>query len=112
MGERGRARAEGPRNIGTAVFPDADLKVFLNRPRWQERANGGAPWIWRRGDFPGFARLNLEGQNCRTRTVLIPVGRLPRSLRPMTAIELIHDALEIEAVIPGPGGSVFPRTGA
>jgi len=59
---------------------------------------GGAPWIWSSGDFPRFRSLNWRAR-LPNATVLIPVGRLPRSLRADDAIELISDGLEIEAVI-------------
>ncbi len=95
MGERGGLVAEG-RDIGTAVFPDAELKVFLTASV-QERARRRALDLEQRGFGPP-ALGELEAQ-------IAERDRLDssRAVAPLCqaedAIELISDGLEIDAVI-------------
>ncbi len=95
MGARGGLVAEG-RDIGTAVFPDAELKVFLTATV-AERARRRALDLEQRG-FPVPERADLEAQIA---------GRdhqdATRAVAPLTqaddAVELVSDGLAIEAVI-------------
>jgi pantoate ligase / CMP/dCMP kinase len=95
MGQRGGLVAEG-RDIGTAVFPDADLKVFLTATV-AERARRRAIDLEQRG-FPVPPLEELESQIA---------GRdqrdSSREVAPLCmaadAQELITDGMAIEAVI-------------
>jgi pantoate ligase/cytidylate kinase len=95
MGERGGLVAEG-RDIGTAVFPNAELKVFLTATAG-ERARRRALDLEQRG-FAVPALAELEAQ-------ISERDRLDssRDVAPLTqaadAVELITDGLSIEAVI-------------
>jgi pantoate ligase/cytidylate kinase len=95
MGERGGLVAEG-RDIGTAVFPNAELKVFLTATAG-ERARRRAIDLEQRG-FAVPALAELEAQ-------ISERDRLDssREVAPLTqaadAVELITDGLSIEAVI-------------
>jgi len=95
MGQRGGLVAEG-RDIGTAVFPDADLKVFLTASV-AERARRRALDLEQRG-FPVPPLQELEAQIAeRDRR------DSSREVAPLCmaadALELITDGLAIEAVI-------------
>ena len=95
MGERGGLVAEG-RDIGTAVFPDAELKVFLTATV-AERARRRALDFEQRG-FPVPALAELEAQIAERDHL-----DSSREVAPLTqaadAVELITDGLSIEAVI-------------
>jgi len=95
MGERGGLVAEG-RDIGTAVFPDAELKVFLTATT-AERARRRALDLEQRG-FPVPALQELEAQIAERDHL-----DSTRDVAPLTqaadAVELITDGLSIEAVI-------------
>ena len=95
MGERGGLVAEG-RDIGTAVFPDAELKVFLTATT-AERARRRALDLEQRG-FPVPALQELEAQIAERDHL-----DSTRDVAPLTqaadAMELITDGLSIEAVI-------------
>ena len=95
MGERGGLVAEG-RDIGTAVFPDAELKVFLTATT-AERARRRALDLQQRG-FAVPALDELEAQIAERDHL-----DSTRAVAPLTkaedAVELITDGLAIEAVI-------------
>lgn len=95
MGERGGLVAEG-RDIGTAVFPDADLKVFLTATP-AERSRRRARDLAERGfDVPPLAELEAQ---------IIERDRQDssRAVAPLRmaadAEELVTDGMAIEAVI-------------
>ena len=95
MGARGGLVAEG-RDIGTAVFPDADLKVFLTASV-AERARRRALDLEQRG-FPVPDPAELEAQiaerdhrdSTRSEAPLVKAG---------DALEIVTDGMSIEAVI-------------
>lgn len=95
MGARGGLVAEG-RDIGTAVFPDAELKVFLTATV-AERARRRALDLEQRG-FPVPEQADLEAQIASR-----DHQDATRAVAPLTqaadAVELITDGLGIEAVI-------------
>jgi len=95
MGERGGLVAEG-RDIGTAVFPDADLKVFLTATV-AERARRRALDLEQRG-FPVPPLAELESQIAER-----DLRDSSREVAPLCmaadAQELITDGMAIEAVI-------------
>ena len=95
MGQRGGLVAEG-RDIGTAVFPDAELKVFLTATVG-ERARRRALDLQQRGfEVPELA--DLEAQIAERDHL-----DSTRAVAPLTqaadAVELITDGMGIEAVI-------------
>ncbi|MCP9793171.1 bifunctional pantoate--beta-alanine ligase/(d)CMP kinase [Vulcanococcus limneticus Candia 3F8] len=95
MGERGGLVAEG-RDIGTAVFPDAELKVFLTATV-AERARRRAKDLEQRG-FPVPEHAELEAQIASR-----DHQDASRTVAPLTqaadAVELITDGLGIVAVV-------------
>jgi pantoate ligase/cytidylate kinase len=95
MGERGGLVAEG-RDIGTAVFPGAELKVFLTATT-AERARRRALDLEQRG-FAVPPLAELEAQIAERDHL-----DSSRAVAPLTqaadAVELITDGLSIEAVI-------------
>ena len=95
MGERGGLVAEG-RDIGTAVFPDAELKVFLTATV-AERARRRALDFEQRG-FPVPALAELEAQIAE-RDHLDSTREVAPLTQAADAVELITDGLSIEAVI-------------
>ena len=95
LGERGGLVAEG-RDIGTAVFPDAELKVFLTATP-EERARRRAKDLQARGHaVPDLAELEAQ---------IVERDRLDstRAVAPLVqaedATEVITDGMSIEAVI-------------
>ena len=95
LGERGGLVAEG-RDIGTAVFPDAELKVFLTATP-EERARRRAKDLEARGHaVPDLAELEAQ---------IVERDRLDstRAVAPLVqaedATEVITDGMSIEAVI-------------
>lgn len=95
MGQRGGLVAEG-RDIGTAVFPDAELKVFLTATP-AERARRRALDLEQRGFVvPPLAELEAQ---------IVERDRLDssREVAPLQmaddAVELVTDGMAIEAVI-------------
>ena len=95
MGERGGLVAEG-RDIGTAVFPDAELKVFLTATV-AERARRRALDLEQRG-FPVPPLAELEAQIAE-RDHLDSTREVAPLTQAADAVELITDGLSIEAVI-------------
>ena len=95
MGARGGLVAEG-RDIGTAVFPDAELKVFLTATV-SERARRRALDLEQRG-FEVPERADLEAQIAERDHL-----DSTRAVAPLTqaedALELITDGMPIDAVI-------------
>jgi pantoate ligase/cytidylate kinase len=95
MGERGGLVAEG-RDIGTAVFPDADLKVFLTATV-AERARRRAHDLQERG-FAVPDLSELEAQIAERDHL-----DSSRAVAPLTqaadAVEVVTDGLTIDAVI-------------
>ena len=87
--------AEG-RDIGTAVFPDAELKVFLTATV-AERARRRARDLEQRG-FPVPERSELEGQIAE-RDRLDSTREEAPLIKAADAVELITDGMSIDAVI-------------
>ena len=95
MGERGGLVAEG-RDIGTAVFPDAELKVFLTATV-AERARRRAVDLQQRGfDVPPLPELEAQ---IAERDHLDSSREVAPLTQAADAEELITDGLSIEAVI-------------
>jgi pantoate ligase/cytidylate kinase len=95
MGQRGGLVAEG-RDIGTAVFPDAELKIFLTATV-SERARRRALDLAQRGfEVPEMA--DLEAQIAE-RDHLDSTREVAPLTQAEDAIEVITDGLSIEAVI-------------
>ena len=95
MGERGGLVAEG-RDIGTAVFPDAELKVFLTATT-AERARRRALDLEQRGfGVPPLAELEAQ---IAERDHLDSSREVAPLLQAQDAVELITDGMAIEAVI-------------
>ncbi len=95
MGARGGLVAEG-RDIGTAVFPDADLKVFLTATVG-ERARRRALDLKQRG-FPVPERSVLEAQIAE-RDHLDSTREEAPLVQAKDAVELVTDGMSIDAVI-------------
>ena len=95
LGERGGLVAEG-RDIGTAVFPDAELKVFLTASP-QERARRRAADLEARGhEVPALADLEaqiLERDRLDSSRAVAPL------VQAEDATELITDGMSIDDVI-------------
>ena len=95
LGTRGGLVAEG-RDIGTAVFPDADVKVFLTATP-AERARRRAQDLERRGfDVPSLAELEAQ---IVQRDQLDSSREVAPLVQAEDATELITDGMGIEAVI-------------
>ena len=95
MGAKGGLVAEG-RDIGTAVFPDADLKVFLTATVG-ERARRRALDLDQRG-FPVPERSELEAQIAE-RDHLDSTREEAPLVQADDAVELVTDGMSIETVI-------------
>ena len=95
MGAKGGLVAEG-RDIGTAVFPDADLKVFLTATV-AERARRRALDLEQRG-FAVPERAELEAQIAE-RDHLDSTREEAPLIQADDAVELVTDGMTIEAVI-------------
>jgi pantoate ligase/cytidylate kinase len=95
MGRKGGLVAEG-RDIGTAVFPDAELKVFLTATV-AERARRRALDLEQRGfAVPPLAELEAqiaERDHLDSSREVAPLCQAP------DAVELVTDGMAIEAVI-------------
>ncbi len=95
MGARGGLVAEG-RDIGTAVFPDADCKVFLTATV-AERARRRAEDLRERGfavpPLPELEASIAERDHLDSTRAVAPL------LQADDAVELVTDGLAIEAVI-------------
>ncbi len=95
MGQRGGLVAEG-RDIGTAVFPDADCKVFLTATV-PERARRRADDLRGRGfAVPPLAELE---QQIAERDRQDSARAIAPLIQADDAVELVTDGLSIEAVI-------------
>jgi pantoate ligase/cytidylate kinase len=95
MGQRGGLVAEG-RDIGTAVFPDAECKVFLTATV-AERARRRALDLEQRG-FPVPPLAELEAMIAE-RDRLDSTREVAPLLQADDAVEVITDGLTIEQVI-------------
>ena len=95
MGATGGLVAEG-RDIGTAVFPEADLKVFLTATV-EERARRRALDLEQRG-FEVPARKELEAQ-IAVRDHLDSTRKEAPLVQADDAVELVTDGMSIDAVI-------------
>ena len=95
MGAKGGLVAEG-RDIGTAVFPDADLKVFLTATVG-ERARRRALDLEQRG-FPVPELSELEAQIAERDHLDSTRAEAPL-VQADDAVELVTDGMSIEAVI-------------
>ena len=95
MGAQGGLVAEG-RDIGTAVFPDADLKIFLTATV-AERARRRAQDLMQRG-FPVPELSDLEAQIAE-RDRLDSTREEAPLVQAVDAVELVTDGMSIEAVI-------------
>ncbi|PZU96314.1 bifunctional pantoate--beta-alanine ligase/(d)CMP kinase [Cyanobium sp. ULC084] len=95
MGEKGGLVAEG-RDIGTAVFPGADLKVFLTATA-AERARRRAHDLSERGyGVPDLAELEAQ---IAERDRLDSTRSIAPLLQASDAVELVTDGMGVEAVI-------------
>jgi pantoate ligase/cytidylate kinase len=95
MGQRGGLVAEG-RDIGTAVFPDADCKVFLTATV-SERARRRADDLRGRGfAVPPLPELEHQIAERDHRDASRAVAPL---IQAEDAVELVTDGLAVEAVI-------------
>ena len=95
MGEAGGLVAEG-RDIGTAVFPDAELKVFLTATP-KERARRRALDLEARGhEVPALPELEAQ---IVERDRLDSTREVAPLLQADDAIELISDGMSIDQVI-------------
>ena len=95
MGEAGGLVAEG-RDIGTAVFPDAELKVFLTATP-KERARRRALDLAARGhEVPALPELEAQ---IVERDRLDSTREVAPLLQADDAIELISDGMSIDQVI-------------
>ena len=95
MGLKGGLVAEG-RDIGTAVFPDAELKVFLTATA-AERARRRAQDLERRGfEVPPLAELEAQIAARDHQDSSREVAPLCQA---EDAVELVTDGMAIEAVI-------------
>jgi len=95
MGQRGGLVAEG-RDIGTAVFPDADCKVFLTATV-SERARRRADDLRGRGfTVPPLPELEQQIAERDHRDATRAVAPL---IQAEDAVELVTDGLAVEAVI-------------
>ena len=95
LGAKGGLVAEG-RDIGSAVFPDADLKVFLTATV-AERARRRALDLEQRG-FPVPERSELEAQIAE-RDHLDSTREEAPLVQAIDAVELVTDGMSIDAVI-------------
>ena len=95
MGAKGGLVAEG-RDIGTAVFPDADLKVFLTATV-SERARRRALDLEQRG-FEAPNRQELETQIAERDRMDSSREEAPL-VQASDALELVTDGMTIDAVI-------------
>jgi len=95
LGAKGGLVAEG-RDIGSAVFPDADLKVFLTATV-AERARRRALDLEQRG-FPVPERSVLEAQIAE-RDHLDSTRKEAPLVQAIDAVELVTDGMSIDAVI-------------
>jgi pantoate ligase/cytidylate kinase len=95
MGERGGLVAEG-RDIGTAVFPDADLKVFLTATV-AERARRRARDLQQRGfAVPDLSELEAQ---IAERDHLDSTRAVAPLTQAADAVEVVTDGMAIAAVI-------------
>ena len=95
MGERGGLVAEG-RDIGTAVFPDADLKVFLTATV-AERARRRASDLQQRGfAVPDLSELEAQ---IAERDHLDSTRAVAPLTQAADAVEVVTDGMAITAVI-------------
>jgi pantoate ligase/cytidylate kinase len=95
MGQRGGLVAEG-RDIGTAVFPDAECKVFLTASV-AERARRRAGDLRQRGfAVPSLAELEAQ---IAERDRLDSSREVAPLCQADDAVELVTDGMDIDAVI-------------
>jgi pantoate ligase/cytidylate kinase len=95
LGERGGLVAEG-RDIGTAVFPDAECKVFLTATV-AERARRRAEDLCQRGfEVPPLPELEAS---IAERDHLDASREVAPLCQAEDAVELVTDGMGIEAVI-------------
>ncbi len=95
IGKVGGLVAEG-RDIGTTVFPDADLKIFLTASP-AERARRRATDMKKRG-FPISSLAALESQ-INQRDKLDSTREISPLIKAQDAIEVITDGMDIEEVV-------------
>ena len=95
MGAQGGLVAEG-RDIGTAVFPDADLKVFLTATV-AERAQRRALDLKQQG-FPVPELSDLEAQIAERDRLDSTRAEAPL-VQAVDSVELVTDGMSIDAVI-------------
>ena len=95
IGDDGGLIAEG-RDIGTAVFPDAEVKVFLTATP-AERARRRALDLQRRGfTAPDLDRLELQ---IKERDQLDSSREEAPLVKATNAVEVVTDSMDIEAVV-------------
>ena len=95
MGSRGGLVAEG-RDIGTAVYPDADLKIFLTASA-KERAKRRQVDLRNRGyEVPSLKKLQMQIQE---RDRLDSTRDISPLIKAKDATEIITDGMVIEEVV-------------
>ena len=95
IGEDGGLVAEG-RDIGTAVFPDADIKIFLTATP-SERARRRALDLKKRGyEFSSIEDLEQEIKERDKKDSEREIAPLKKA---QDAIELVTDGMNIEDVL-------------
>ena len=95
MGINGGLVAEG-RDIGTAVFPDAELKVFLTASV-QERAKRRLNDLKQRGF--SIPKLNILESQIEERDKLDSTRKISPLLQARDAKEVVSDGMSIEEVV-------------
>jgi len=95
LGASGGLVAEG-RDIGTAVFPNAELKVYLTATVAERARRRSADLIQRGLPLPGLEQLEQE---INTRDQLDSTRAVAPLCKASDALELVSDGMSIEQVV-------------
>lgn len=95
LGASGGLVAEG-RDIGTAVFPNAELKVYLIATAAERARRRSADLIQRGLPLPGLEQLEQE---INTRDQLDSTRAVAPLCKASDALELVSDGMSIEQVV-------------
>lgn len=95
LGASGGLVAEG-RDIGTAVFPNAELKVYLTATVAERARRRSADLIQRGSPLPGLEQLEQE---INTRDQLDSTRAVAPLCKASDALELVSDGMSIEQVV-------------
>ncbi|MEY4356115.1 MAG: hypothetical protein RLZZ89_1183 [Cyanobacteriota bacterium] len=95
LGASGGLVAEG-RDIGTAVFPNAELKVYLTATVAERARRRSADLIQRGLPLPGLKQLEQE---INTRDQLDSTRAVAPLCKASDALELVSDGMSIEQVV-------------